>query len=919
MARPIPQLSFGGGVLSPQTYSRIDLQKFGSGFKQGDNYFVEAEGGLSNRGGFKFISPIQSNTDTARLITFEFNESQAYALLFGDLYMRLYSNGGLVLEANQTITGITAANPAVVTVTGHPFANGDEVYLNSVVGMIEVNARYFTVANATANTFELSGTDSSAYTAYSSAGTAARVYEIATPYAHGELAELKFRQSNDVIYMGHTSHAPRKLSRLGATNWTLTEVTFEPTQTFPTGVTVAPQGTTGSTTYNYIVTAVAEETAEESLSGTGTTQAITGATQANPVVLTVTSHPFANGQQVHISGISGMTELNGRRFTVANQATNTIELSGENGTGHTAYTSGGSADRTIGITTTGNATLNTTNYNQITFTAAADAEKYNIYKDDNGLYGYLGTTESLTFDDKGLEADLNDTAPKLRQPFGGTDNYPEAVGLHEQRTWWGGSVNKPLTVWSSQTGQFENTNVSSPTKATDAITVRLVTGKGNEIRHFVSFDDQLFVFTSGAVWTIGPGGDADAITPASKLLRVQEYLASTQVAPLTIKKNMLMVAGKANQGFEVHSIGEDIQSGIAGNYVGSDLTVLSRNLFEQFTIVEWCYLERPHRVVLAVRSDGKILCMTYLNEHQIYAWTLWETDGLFESICSVPEGQDDYAYAVVMRTIDGVNAKYVERLEPRDFTNIEDAKFLDSWLTYDGTNAVTISGATAADPVVITATGHPYENGDKVYISDVAGMTEINEREFTVANKATNTFELSGEDGSAHTAYSSAGEAQLLLYSTSTVLNLDHLEAETTVVALLDGNIEDGLTCTGGAITTANGFIKITVGMPYTATFESLPTNVVKEVISKRKKIHGAIIRVKDTRGIYAGTSLDNMQEYPSRELEVWGDPAATVTDVIRLNVPSDWKRDTSVFIQSEPGLPQTILSVVPDVTEGGG
>lgn len=61
------------------------------------------------------------------------------------------------------------------------------------------------------------------------------------------------------------------------------------------------------------------------------------------------------------------------------------------------------------------------------------------------------------------------------------------------------------------------------------------------------------------------------------------------------------------------------------------------------------------------------------------------------------------------------------------------------------------------------------------------------------------------------------------------------------------------------------------------------------------------------------------MQEYPSRELEVWGDPAATVTDVIRLNVPSDWKRDTSIFIQSEPGLPQTILSVVPDVTEGGG
>ena len=840
MARPIPQLSFGGGTLSPQTYSRIDLAKFGSGFKQGENYFVEAEGGLSNRGGFKYISTAKSNSNTARLITFEFNEIQAYALLFGNLYMRLYSDGGLVLEANQTITAITKANPAVVTISGHGLSNGNEVFINSVGGMIEVNARYFIVANKTTNTFQLTGINSSAYTTYTSGGTAARVYEIVTPYAHTDLAELKFRQSNDVVYLGHTSHAPRKLSRLGATNWTLTAITFAPTQAAPTSPAVSNQGSGGSTTYSYKITAVASETAEES-------------------------------------------------ETLA------------------ASTSGG------------HATLDTTNFNRITFSAAAGAEKYNIYKDDNGLYGFLGSTETTTFDDKGIEADLNDTAPKLRQPFTGASNYPEAVGLHEQRSWWGGSINDPLNVWSSQTGQFENTNVSSPTRATDAITVRLVTGKGNQIRHFLSFDDKLFVFTSGAVWTIGPGGDADAITPASKLLRVQEYLASTQVAPLTIKKNMLMVAGKANQGFEVHSIGEDVASGIAGNYVGSDLTVLARNLFEQFTVVEWCYLERPHRIILAVRSDGKILCQTYLNEHQIYAWTLWETDGTVESICSVPEGQDDYAYIVVKRTVNGASVKYVEQLQPRDFTNIEDALFMDSHLVYDGTNAVTISGATAANPVVITATSHPYANGDKVYISDVVGMTEINEREYTVANKNTNDFQLAGENGTGHTAYSSAGEAQLLLYNTATVLNLDHLEARTDVLALLDGNIEDALTCTGGAITTANGFIKITVGLPYTATFESLPTNVVKEVMSKRKKIHGVIVRVKDTRGIYAGTDLTSMEEHPSRELEDWGDPAAVVNDVLRVNIPSDWDRDTSVFIQSEPGLPQTLLSLVADVSEGGG
>jgi hypothetical protein len=76
-------------------------------------------------------------------------------------------------------------------------------------------------------------------------------------------------------------------------------------------------------------------------------------------------------------------------------------------------------------------------------------------------------------------------------------------------------------------------------------------------------------------------------------------------------------------------------------------------------------------------------------------------------------------------------------------------------------NAVSISGATQANPVVITTSAsHGYENGDTVDISAVVGMTEINGRNFTVANKTATTFELQGEDGTAHTAYTSGGDSQ---------------------------------------------------------------------------------------------------------------------------------------------------------------
>ncbi len=77
---------------------------------------------------------------------------------------------------------------------------------------------------------------------------------------------------------------------------------------------------------------------------------------------------------------------------------------------------------------------------------------------------------------------------------------------------------------------------------------------------------------------------------------------------------------------------------------------------------------------------------------------------------------------------------------------------------------VTISGATQANPVVVTATGHSYDNGDEISITGVVGMTELNNKRYLVANKTTNTFEITDVDGTningtGFTAYTSGGVA----------------------------------------------------------------------------------------------------------------------------------------------------------------
>lgn len=83
-------------------------------------------------------------------------------------------------------------------------------------------------------------------------------------------------------------------------------------------------------------------TAAAPLAGASTSGLISGATTANPVVITSNSHGLTNGQQVYISGVIGEIELNNRVFTVAGVTTNTFQLSGINGSAYTAYISGGS-------------------------------------------------------------------------------------------------------------------------------------------------------------------------------------------------------------------------------------------------------------------------------------------------------------------------------------------------------------------------------------------------------------------------------------------------------------------------------------------------------------------------------------------------------------------------------------------------
>lgn len=274
MTNNIIKTAFTAGELAPSLYARTDLAKSQIGAKLLRNFFVHPHGGASNRAGTIYVGRCRRQDYPVRLIPFEFNTLQTYMLEFGHEYMRVIKDGGYVLEAAKNITAITQASPGVINSNAHGFVNGDWIFLTGIGGMTQLNGVVGLAANVTANNFQLQTLDgvpinTSGYTAYTSGGTAARVYTIATPYNGNDLFEIRYAQSADVMTLCHPDYSPRDLTRTGHAAWTLTTI-ISTVILPPTGVGVAASIATASTTgYRYRVTAVDVNGVESLVSASG--------------------------------------------------------------------------------------------------------------------------------------------------------------------------------------------------------------------------------------------------------------------------------------------------------------------------------------------------------------------------------------------------------------------------------------------------------------------------------------------------------------------------------------------------------------------------------------------------------------------------------------------------------------------------
>ena len=267
---------------------------------------------------------------------------------------------------------------------------------------------------------------------------------------------------------------------------------------------------------------------------------------------------------------------------------------------------------------------------------------------------------------------------------GKSGNFPSAVGYFEQRRCFAGLANDPQRIIMTRSSTESDLSYSLPVQDDDRISVQISARELNQIRHIVPLS-QLLLLTSGSEMRVSPL-NSDAITPTSFSVRPQSYSGASNVQPCIVNTTVVY---PASRGGHVLELGYNYN---AGGYISGDLCLRSAHLFDYKTIKDMAFSKAPMPVLWFVSSDGSLLGLTYIPEQQIGSWHRHSTDGVFESVASVAEGEEDHLYVVVRRTINGQAKRYIERMSNRRFGVIENAFFVDSGGTYRGEPITKLSG-----------------------------------------------------------------------------------------------------------------------------------------------------------------------------------------------------------------------------------
>lgn len=904
--------SFTSGEVTPRLNARVDTTKYRTGLRTCLNFIVMPHGGVRKRGGSKFIAPCKSGATATKMIPFEFNTEQTYMLEFGYApsagYIRFFTNGGILTESAKTITGATQANPCEITSAAHGFSNGNWVLVRSVGGMTQLNNRHFQVANVTTDTFELSGVNSSAYGAYTTGGTVSRIYEVATSFTADEVPDISYAQSADTLYLAHENHPLQKLERSGATSWAISDVDVE------NGPFRRINGDADNTLAVAVLASV--------------TGSISGATRANPCVVTTSSaHGLSDGASIDIASVSGMTQLNGNTYEVRVISSTTFSLADARGvpidsSGYTAYTSGGTftqADTRWGTYSPG--TTVTLTAIKSTFTAdhvgalwrlweggksagvatpvqANSVTNTSQYTKDGKVYGVINLTGTANWAAEWTYP--NHDAGYVRVADDDEGVYFDSVYLHDS------SCVLEITAYSSATSVTARVVRNHvPKSVITRKTSFWEEGAWSSERGYPS----LLTFHEQRLWAVGNTAEPQTIGASVAGIfedfqdgsdddRALSYkIASDRVeTPSWLLPGKVMTMGTASGEF---SIGSNNQQ--------EAMTPSNVRIVRQTTwgSAQSARALRIGNAVLFVQRDGR---STNGGRRVREFGYQFESDSFSASDLTIVS-----EHLGNSRLMDLV---YQQDPEPVVWVRREDGTFIG--LTYEKVQEVLgwhrhALGGTGAEIVDFGAI--PGDSGDEFWITVERTIDETTKRYIEVlTNQNINT--TAKEDFTfldCHLTYDGT--------ATDTVTGLNHLEGE-TVSVLADGAVHPDVTVLGGSITLGREASVIHIGYGYTAVLETMDLEAGAQAGTahgRPKRISECVTRFYRSLGGRIGISADKMEPILFRtSADAMGSSPPLSSGFKRSDFPAGWEDEAIVRLEHDQPLPCNVLSVTVEMNVTG-
>ena len=850
-SRPVIK-TFNAGLLSPLLAARTDIEKYSSGCQKLQNMIPLTQGAATRRMGSEYVNYTKYDNKKSRLISFARSDEISYMLEWGDHYIRVYDDG-FIIEVNPT--DLDTYDPTYSYIVGDWVTDGTDAFycIQAGIGHAPSNTNYWIKQT---------------------------IYEIYTPYTHEEVADIQVVQSQDVMYVVHPNHKIYKLSSTGATDFTMKPVKF----------TYAPfkdENIESDQRVNFIYN-VSQDTWVKNIDypkdaivkyAGSFYQADrhinefedydTPASAPSGIWTDIgstfpTEYPKGSVLQLHSEGLEFSTGDVGKSFLIkkprednslsqslsaTGDTTDTMDVKGTwnivtHGTWDGTIEIQKSNDnfatnvmvRTYGSTGDRNVDANGeepqegfkyrvqfTQRNSGTVTVDFNVEEAFIHTvfDIVGFIDNNNVLIQIRQDEKDTSSTMKYTAWSIGA-WGGDAGYPIAVAFFEERLCFGGNAEQPLTVWTSKTNDYEN--LTSGSLATDSLLYTLASDKVFRITWMQS-QKMLLIGTTGDEWRLGGSKTSEPMTPTSVRAERQSSYGSERINSLLINSAIMYVQ---RGGAKLREMTYDYRSEL---FISPDLTALVQNV-TQSGVKDMTYTGNPYPIIWFVRNDGIMLGFTYETEQKVYAWHIHITEGEFESVDVIPEGEYDYLWAIVKRG----DKRIVERFYPLQIPNQgDDYKYLDSAIEVPKGYywEITTSNEVDQDPFTFNIPNHDMSDGDfiRVYPTESADPNFPYEEEvFRVRVIDNDNFVIQNEDGSydwkyADHPYSFVGQQFLRVYNRINISRFPHLmERE---LALVSDNVYIGMftSDSAGYIDLPDYYSNMLVGFNYVSILKPMDFN----------------------------------------------------------------------------------------------